>query len=297
MHTNDTNKKPDGFTLIETIITVAILGALALISLAAFSVMQSRSELNNNAQEFLNILKFAQNRTIASEAGSRYGVYLNTSVSPHQYIMFKGASYATRDAAFDQIYNLSKNAEFYSISLGGQNEVVFEKISGYAAPSGNVSIRLKTDNAQSKTIYISAHGAITFEIPSVDDLGRTKDSRHVHFDYSRVINTNSENVVLNFNSGTVIKTLPIVTNMAAGQFYWSGKVSVGGVDQVVKIHTHRLNNPDTQFSVHRDRRFNNKSLDISISGDTTGDVAKYSADGLTTSFVSVYVVPNSFIWQ
>jgi hypothetical protein len=62
-------------------------------------------------------------------------------------------------------------------------------------------------------------------------------------------------------------------------FDWSGSVLVGGEAQVLRAHTHSLTDFDTTLSVHRDRRFNTKAVEISIDGQ---DIASYEGDGTVT---------------
>ena len=285
-----------GFTLIEVVVVLIILTILISIPISSFYSTQKKSNLDNGTQEFVSALKLAQNRTLSSENNSQYGVYLDTLVYPHKYILFKGVSYATRDTAYDQIYYLSQSLEFFSINLNGANEIVFDKLTGATQQPGSVSLRLKANTSQNKTVYISSVGTISFNTPvtSLDD-NRVKDSRRVQFDYSRFIDVNTENIGLNFNNGQVMQPIPISQYLATGQFDWSGSVSVGGTDQTIRIHTYRLNSPDTQFSIHRDRRFNDKDFTITISGDGSGFLAQYSADGLTTNNTSIYV--SNFTWQ
>ena len=168
-------------------------------------------------------------------------------------------------------------------------------MTGIASQSGKISLRLKTDPSKVRTIAIQSSGQITLgEEPSPTDTDRIKDSRHIHFDYSRVIDTANEKLILTFEGG-VIKEIVISENLKDGQIYWEGEVDVGGQIQKIKIHTHRLNNPDTQFCIHRDRRFNNKSLTITISGDLSGSLIEYSADGLNTTKTSIYATNPQ--WQ
>lgn len=294
----NTIKKPlensSGFTLIEILVVVSILVVLGAISIPAFDAFLKSSDVDNGMQEFQAVLRLAQSKTVSSENESQYGVFIDTSVSPHKYVIFKGVSYVTRDTAFDQLFWLSKTTEFSGISLGGGNEVVFNRLTGYATQSGSVSIRLKADVSKIKTIYIAGSGVLSFTAPAIVDDTRLKDSRHIHFDYSRAITTGTETITLLFDN-TVSQVIPISTNMSGGQIEWTGTVSVGGALQTVSVKTHRLNNPDTQFSIHRDRRLNNKSLKITISGDNSGNLVLYSADGVTTSFSSIYV--SNFNWQ
>lgn len=288
--------KKNGFTLVEVIVTLVILSALAAIIISDFTLLNKKKDVDNTAQEFTNVLKLAQNKTLSSENNSQYGVYSDTSVSPNKYILFKGASYALRDTSADQIYLLPQTVEFFAINLGGGSEIVFNKLTGASAQSGNVSVRSKLDTSQSKTIYVTNSGTINFtSVSAPSDASRVKDSRHVHFDYSRIINTNNENITLNFDNGVVIQTFPISSYLVSGQIQWLETVSVGGSNQTIKIHTHRLNNQDTQFSIHRDRSLNTKSLKITISGDSSGYIVNYSADGLTTTNTSIYV--SNLVWQ
>lgn len=282
-----------GFTLIEIVVVIFILIVLTAVSIPAFDLLVKSSDVDNSMQEFYTTLRLAQSKAISSEGDSQYGVYIDTSTLPNKYVIYKGASYATRDASKDQSFWLSKTTEFSAISLGGANEVVFDKLTGYAEQSGSVSVRLKTDTSNVKTVYISSIGSLGFVAPVAITDTRVKDSRHLHFDYSRAINTNTESIKLLFDN-SILQVIPIATNMSGGEIDWTGTVAVGGANQTVSVRTHRLNSPDTQFSIHRDGRLNTKSLKITITGES-GSLAEYSADGLTTTFSSSYV--SNFNWQ
>ena len=288
-------KKDDGFTIIEIMIVIAILTILFTVVVFDFVLTQKRTDLNNGVQEFVTTLKFAQSRAISSDTNSQYGVYLNTAVSPNQYVVFKGLDYASRDTSYDQNYFLPANIEFYAISLGGGSEVVFNKLTGSTVQQGSVSLRDRIDVTQNKTIYVSNSGTIDFNQTAVaSDSNRVKDSRHVHFDYLRTIDTATENVVLTFDS-TLVQVIPINAYLAGNEFSWEGTVNTAGSDQTVKIHAHRLNNTDTQFSITRDRRLNDRTLVVTISGDSSGDLASYSADGAIVNHTSIYA--SNFVWQ
>lgn len=269
---------------------VAVAGALAIPTVLS---LQNLPKLNNASQEVISALRTAQNKTLSSEDNSRYGVYFNTTGSPHQYTIFKGASYAARDSAFDITSSIPSTVEFYQINTGGSGEVVFDKLTGATQNSGDISLRLKDDTSQTKIISIYNSGIISFNAITLPTDTRTKDSRHIAFTYNRVIDTATENIVLTFN-GTTVKTIPIKDYLNV-QFDWEDTVDVGGTGQTIRIHTLSLNSPDTTFSIFRDLRFNTASLEVAISGDVTGNLAEYSADGLTTNFYSIYV--NDFAWQ
>lgn len=285
------------FTLIEVLIIIGILIILIAITFPAFLFFRKDSDLNNSAQQVINTLRFAQNKTLASEGDSQWGVYFDISGDPHQYVLFKGENYLARDVFFDEIHDLPSSIEIFEINLEGESEVIFHRLNGNTSQFGNISLRLKSDNSKFKEIHVQASGKISLEQePASEDIYRIKDSRHVHFDYGRLIDTatTGEKIILNFEGG-VAEEIIIGDNLKSGQIYWEGEVDVFGQVQKMRIYTHRLNNPDTQFSINRDRRFNNVSLEMTISGDFSGTLVEYSADGLTTNSTSIFV--SNLQWQ
>jgi len=295
------SKFSQGMTLTELFVVVGILSILAGLSIPTFRFFQKESDLNNSVEEIINSLRLAQNKTLASEGASQWGVYFTTSTSPNQYILFKGSAYNLRDAAFDETHKLPKSIEISSTTLPA-TEVVFKRITGNASSSGSLSLRLKTDITKTKTIYIEQAGQVGLITSNPKDTSRIKDSRHVHFDYSRQISTSTEKLLLTFtyNSSVTTQEIIIANNLKDGQIYWVGEVNAGGTIQKLKIHTHRLNDLilGSQFCIHRDRRYNDKALKIDINDapdPDSGTLIEYSADGLTTTSTSFFVTNSQ--WQ
>jgi len=282
-----------GFTVMEVLIVVAILVVLGAIVIGDYATYQKKTDLQNAVQEFIAVLQVAQERTLASDNGAQYGVHISTAVSPNIYTLFQGASYASRVTSYDQPHSVPKNVQFSSLNIGAANDIVFDRLVGTTANSGSLSLQNTVDTSQTKTLYISGQGTVGFVAPSTIADTRVTDSRHIQFDYSRVIDTANETITLTFDN-SVAAVVPISAYLVSGEISWQGTVAVGGINQVVDFHTHRLNNPDTEFSIHRDRRYNTKSLKITISGDS-GSLAEYSADGLTTTHTSAYV--SNVVWQ
>lgn len=293
-----------GFTIIEVVIVIAVLVILAAVSVGSLMSIQKQIDLNNTSQELVGVMQLAQNKTLASESDDRYGVYLDFSSQPNRYILFQGSTYASRTQSYDQKHLLPSSIKFsQSTNLGGSREVDFDKLTGASDQSGQIVLQ-NISTSKEVNIYVSSSGSVGFaSLPASSDNDRLKDSRHIHFDYSRSITYNTsvspctgETVDLYFNGASLPQQqIPVCSNLVAGEIEWLGTVSVSGSSQTVQVHTHRLNNPDTQFSIHRDGRLNTKSLIIKLSGDSSGNLASYSADGLTTSHSSIYV--SNFAWQ
>ena len=281
-----------GFSLIEILVVLAIFALLLVVSFAGLTTLRSESDLDAEARNFARILEFARNKTIASESAAQYGVYVNTGTAPHQYVLFQGTDYASRQVSEDEIYEVRDAVEFGTVSFAGGSEVVFQRIQGDADQIGSAVFRLKSDPSRVRTVYVEGSGTVSIDAGAApDDTDRVKDTRHVHIDYSgRIIDAMTENLVLDF--GTVTETIPLAGVLSGGQIVWEGTVEVGGEDQTVRMHTHTLNNGnDSQFSMYRDRRFNTKPLTITLSGDSTGKLIEYDADGvLIIGGESIYVV-------
>ena len=289
-----------GFTLIELVVVVALVVLFVGLAIPALRVAQKGSELEDTAELLVAVLRLAQNRTLGSEGASQYGVFFDTSTSPDRYILFKGSSYAARDVAVDEVNTLPASVEIAGTTLPG-TETVFQKVSGTASGAGSITLRLVLNPEKAEEVYISTSGAIQRTnafMPS--DAERQKDSRHVHQDYTRTINTTLEIITLTFTPPLpgvpVVQTIPIVSNMQQGQIFWSGEVTVQGQVQKVTVQTHRLNDAvlGTQWSIRRDRRFNTVALSISLSGDLTGNLISYDANSQTTKGSS-YASPP--LWQ
>lgn len=286
-------KKSNSFTLIESLIIFGIFIILIAVTVPLFRFFAKESDLNNSTEEIINILRLAQNKTLASEGASQYGVHFETA----KYVLFKGIIYNPL-APDNEVHSLPQRIEIYEIDLaGGGSEVIFNRITGITNQFGKISLRLKDDTSKTRQITVKSSGGIAYgQEVAPTDTNRIKDSRHVHFDYSRLIATSTEIIKLTLDS--TIKEIIIADYLQGGQIDWEGEIDVSGENQKLKIHTHRLNDPDThdtQFCIHRDRRYNTKTLKVEISGDLTGDLIQYGANGQTTQGSSIYVSePN---WQ
>jgi len=299
------NWKSRGFTMIEVIVIIVMFSVLSLIVITNFALQKQKTDLKSNVQDVVSILRLAQSKTLASTDSNQYGVYFDDLALPNSYVLFKGESYASRDPSFDVAYVLLATMEFSSISFSGGNEVVFDKLTGTTSQAGSLDVRMKLDISQSETIFISNSGSIDFSAPvAPSDTNRVKDSRHAHFDYNRAnfVNCPTTDATLSLyfdGAGTPQQIISICSNLVSEKLEWQGTVSVAGSNQTVEIDTHYLQDAGypngTQFSVHRDGRLNTKSLRITISGDISGDLINYSANGLTTTYTSIYV--SNLSWQ
>ena len=139
-----------GFTLIEILISVAIVGVIAAVAVSASRSFLEGKTAESAVYETLSALSRARSLTLASKGASQYGVHFETdSVS-----VFKGTSFASGNPENDVIF-LYKGAKIDNISLsgGGQN-VIFERLSGKSAQTGTVTVSgLGGENPRVISIY------------------------------------------------------------------------------------------------------------------------------------------------
>ncbi len=275
-----TNK---GFTLIEIIVVVAIfliLGALAVPELRYF---QAQTTLNDDAKAIINILRLSQNKTLASEGATNYGVHFENK----SYVLFAGSTYSAT-ATTNVLYNLSPKIEIYEINFNGDGqEIVFNRITGTTSQYGAVKLRLTDSPGQTKTISVDETGQIFSGTSDTYPAPTNKDNRHVHFSYNKGIKTAlvlrlyfpDDNFTYDINFQNYLNT-------AKDEFNWQDTITVNNQNQTLKIHTHFLTDTSAQFSIHRDRRYNNKAVNISLDGD---NLINYAADGSVTRGTSPFI--------
>jgi len=270
------------FTLLELLVVIGILIILIAIAVPNLRFFQKESDLTNSAEEIINTLRLAQSKTLASEGTSQYGVYFDNLTSPHQYTLFKGKNYISRDISFDEIHKLPKSVEISEINLAGGKEVIFNRIIGGTSQAGNLNLKLISDPSKTKTIYIENSGQVGLGSPLSPINGRTADSRHVHFNLGWSIQNAT---TLKFYFPATVQTEQVdmanFFNIDKTEFDWQGEFAVDGTDQEFQVHTHSLDAFNTLLCIHRSRnqRKNNQEVIIYISdGGIEKDIAHYLAD-------------------
>ena len=138
-----------GFTLVEMLLSVSIITLLVGLSVPVYATFVGRNDLDVTRQGLVEALRRAQTYARAVDGDSTWGVAILSS----QAVLFKGASYATRDAAFDEIIPMGGNVT----NTGG--EIVFSKLSGTPNASASTTLTQTTTN-DSRTVTINAKGMV-----------------------------------------------------------------------------------------------------------------------------------------
>lgn len=151
-----------GFTLLEMVLAVGILAIIFSLGLGIVSMVQ-KTTARQGAKTMEQIFQTAALRARDGVNGSAWGVYVpynEITREAGQAILFSGASYAARNAAFDVAYPVSSGLHFTSfkntpISAGNDHEAVFSFLTGQTVAAGSLVLDFF---GESLTITFSSTG-------------------------------------------------------------------------------------------------------------------------------------------
>ncbi|HBH46372.1 MAG: hypothetical protein A2445_03310 [Candidatus Jacksonbacteria bacterium RIFOXYC2_FULL_44_29] len=258
-------KNDFGFTIVEILVVMAVLLILSFSGIFTYQAMEERMNIDTATESLISVIQLARSKTIASENAAAYGVYFESD----KYVLFKGDAYDP--AALDNVVHLlPAGVEIYDISLAGGPEALFKRLSGGTDNVGNVSLRLINHPTTTAQVNVLASGEVGLPGMMVLSESELTDSRHLHLDLGWSIQTASTMTFtfLNPSNPDFVQNIDMTNYFNVGQteFSWSGTTLVGGKNQSLKVHTHVLDGGDTLLCVHRDRRLNNKAVNIEIDG-------------------------------
>lgn len=142
---------PRGFTLMEVVLTMAVLVILTGLSIPLYQAFQVKNDLAVSEEMIVQALRRAQMLSQGVDGDTTWGV----SVASGSVVLFQGTSYASRDASFDETYDMSG-----SITPSGVSEVVFAAFTGSPQTTGTMT--LTSSNNETQTVTINAKGVSAY---------------------------------------------------------------------------------------------------------------------------------------
>ena len=129
-------KHKKGFTVLEVLIVIAIVGILTVIVVTGFQKFNRVESVNRDTETVLETLRSARDQTVASKNELQYGVHFGTQ----SITLFSGTSYSS-GAAGNQVYPLHSGDTILStVITGGGSNVIFQRLTGQTADYGTVTI-------------------------------------------------------------------------------------------------------------------------------------------------------------
>lgn len=139
-----------GFTLVELVLVIGILALLIVVSLPLAINFYKTRQFDVHENGIVQALRRAQLKAMSVEEDCAFGVRITSD----QYVLFRGNSYAMRDSAFDEVFDLPDN-----LQVSGISEIVFSKLRGIPFSTGTITLTI--DN-QSEAININEMGRINY---------------------------------------------------------------------------------------------------------------------------------------
>ena len=150
------NMSMHGFTLIEILVSLAILAVIVTVALQGVTQFRASSDLDSASEQAVSFLSEARGKTLASKGDTQYGVRFNLNT----FVLFSGGSFASSTAG-NKAYPLPGDIEISSIALaGGVKDVLFERLTGDTAGIGTITFRIKNNISHTRTVTLSGTGLI-----------------------------------------------------------------------------------------------------------------------------------------
>lgn len=155
-------KKTGGFSLIESLIVIAIMAALVGVASVSLFNMRQKSDMDATRSKIVATLNEARSRAVSQEDGESWGVrFENNYPSVSYYVLFNSNySISTEKGR----YSLPKNVEYVSSSVpvGSPRDIQFLELSGKASGTPQIPLVLKIPPFTTSTITISSSGIISY---------------------------------------------------------------------------------------------------------------------------------------
>lgn len=143
-------RRPRGFTVVELVLVIALVGAVAALAMPASRGMFTDAQLAQAKTQAAEALRLAQARAQAGTADGDWGVRFAADT----VTLFQGPSFAARNASFDERMPTPGGTAF-----AGTTDIVFTSISG-TTDSNHFTLLSEATNA-TYTFTVNTWGALT----------------------------------------------------------------------------------------------------------------------------------------
>ena len=143
---------PKGFSLIELLVTIAIISILASVSVGSYFFFKKNTDIDLGVQKVVNAIREAQGMAKAMKNDDAWGIDISVS----RALIFKGTNFAGRTQSYDIAIPLQGLT-----SASGTTQFIFYKLTGlpYSASIGTLTLG---NGNTTQTIQSNAEGLISY---------------------------------------------------------------------------------------------------------------------------------------
>jgi len=195
--------KKNGFTLIELIVTLAIITVVSVVMFTSLFGWKNQTDLVNVTKQVGALLREAASNAMTQENGTAWGVHFDnaTNTTPF-YALFASSTYSTSSVIGSYPLPASVGYLTSTFPVGSTEDIAFDPVSGDASASTSIGLYLLGDPTQSSTISVASTGAVSYlNPPVITYAGGYLHFRTITIDHTRVANTDQTNFPVLF-SGT-----------------------------------------------------------------------------------------------
>lgn len=144
--TDSKRKQNLGLTLIELLLTVAIITTIGIFSAAFYSRFLLQNTLANTVDQLVGDFRKAQTYAMTGKQNSPWGV----NYAANTITLYKGSSFASRQASFDETFSVNTN-----ITISGFTDISFARATGLPSTTATINI---SDPGTTKIVTLNAQG-------------------------------------------------------------------------------------------------------------------------------------------
>ncbi len=151
------------FSIIETLLVVALTIVLGLLALKSYSGSQGKTDLDGTTKQMAVILRQAQGQSMSQSSNTTWGVYFsNTTATRPFFALISSSSYSTSTIAGRYILPTTLAFVTSTLAQGASLTVSFAPIIGTASASTSFTIYVMARPSLSSTISIASSGEVGF---------------------------------------------------------------------------------------------------------------------------------------
>jgi len=140
-----------GFTLVEILLSVVIIGMLAGISVPVYESFARRNDLDLTTQQLAVMVRRAETYARAVSTDSAWSIEVQSS----GITLFQGTTFSSRNTAYDETLSLPG-----TVTVSGLGEIQFAKFTALPNTTGTITLASTTNDT--RTVTINAKGMVDY---------------------------------------------------------------------------------------------------------------------------------------